>query len=299
VLTGPLVTHWTGQFGIAPIDVAATRLADWICCVARIPAAEMPAALPKLVAFGSGAMMMGPAPVVGGPLGHAQAHAVEAVGATEFLGRALDALFSGRPAPHSAAAGADVYSLGSNLHLALPQRDAGRPAQSGVERVIAHEIQRAPGLSARAAVEMAEALWRDVPAASLSFQGDEAAVEAGLKALEARNVTSVLDLATLAADDAADIVRPALLDQNLVADEAAADKLAAVMHARTVGAVRGTAAAIVGEAAKRAEDDPFVRADLAAVETTRAIRAAANSVLKKGLTASTVNALAERIAKRS
>jgi hypothetical protein len=42
VLTGPLVTHWTGQFGLAPIDVMATRLASWICCVAKAPMPSKP-----------------------------------------------------------------------------------------------------------------------------------------------------------------------------------------------------------------------------------------------------------------
>lgn len=34
VITGPLINHWIGQFGIEPIDVVAARLAKAICCVA-------------------------------------------------------------------------------------------------------------------------------------------------------------------------------------------------------------------------------------------------------------------------
>jgi hypothetical protein len=36
VLTGPLLTHWAGLFGIAPFDVIVGRLARVICCIARI-----------------------------------------------------------------------------------------------------------------------------------------------------------------------------------------------------------------------------------------------------------------------
>lgn len=34
VITGPLLNHWLGQFGVEPIDVVAGRIAKAICCVA-------------------------------------------------------------------------------------------------------------------------------------------------------------------------------------------------------------------------------------------------------------------------
>ncbi len=37
VLTGPLITYWAGQFGIAPLDVIVGRLAEAVCCLAGQP----------------------------------------------------------------------------------------------------------------------------------------------------------------------------------------------------------------------------------------------------------------------
>jgi hypothetical protein len=39
VLTGPLVNHWAGEFGIAPLDVIVGRFARALCCVADLPTA--------------------------------------------------------------------------------------------------------------------------------------------------------------------------------------------------------------------------------------------------------------------
>lgn len=39
VLTGPLVTYWAGQFGVAPLDVIVGRLARAMCCLADLPTA--------------------------------------------------------------------------------------------------------------------------------------------------------------------------------------------------------------------------------------------------------------------
>lgn len=43
VLTGPLVNHWAGQFGIAPLDVIAGRFASAICCMSGLPPLTLPA----------------------------------------------------------------------------------------------------------------------------------------------------------------------------------------------------------------------------------------------------------------
>jgi hypothetical protein len=41
VLTGPLLTHWKGQLGIAPVDVIASRFLQAICCFSKKPSVEL------------------------------------------------------------------------------------------------------------------------------------------------------------------------------------------------------------------------------------------------------------------
>ena len=42
VLTGPLLEHWLGVFGIAAPDVIAARLTQAICCVSGLPLPTLP-----------------------------------------------------------------------------------------------------------------------------------------------------------------------------------------------------------------------------------------------------------------
>lgn len=35
VVTGPLLNHWRGQLGLAPLDVVGARMAQWICCLSN------------------------------------------------------------------------------------------------------------------------------------------------------------------------------------------------------------------------------------------------------------------------
>ncbi len=42
VLLGPLVNHWLGVFGLAPVDVVVGRLAQAICCIAGLPVPSIP-----------------------------------------------------------------------------------------------------------------------------------------------------------------------------------------------------------------------------------------------------------------
>ena len=51
VITGPLLNHWLGQFGVEPLDVIAARIARTICCVSSLPlrtGVGLPLALPRL-----------------------------------------------------------------------------------------------------------------------------------------------------------------------------------------------------------------------------------------------------------
>ncbi len=68
VLTGPVINHWAGQFGIAPIDVIVGRFARAMCCLAGLPPLTLPEFTgggndminPGLGAmFGSNKMVMG------------------------------------------------------------------------------------------------------------------------------------------------------------------------------------------------------------------------------------------------
>ncbi len=42
VLTGPLLSHWMCQVGLASVDVVASRLAQFVCCVAGLPRPTLP-----------------------------------------------------------------------------------------------------------------------------------------------------------------------------------------------------------------------------------------------------------------
>lgn len=43
VLTGPLLSHWAGQFGIAPLDVIVGRFVSAFCCLSGLPPIVLPA----------------------------------------------------------------------------------------------------------------------------------------------------------------------------------------------------------------------------------------------------------------
>lgn len=49
VMHGPLINHWMGQVGIAPIDVMASRFMSQLCCVASLPSIGLLDALPAVV----------------------------------------------------------------------------------------------------------------------------------------------------------------------------------------------------------------------------------------------------------
>jgi hypothetical protein len=49
VMHGPLLGHWMGQLGMAPIDVTASRFMSQLCCVASLPSIGALDAFPAMV----------------------------------------------------------------------------------------------------------------------------------------------------------------------------------------------------------------------------------------------------------
>jgi len=49
VMHGPLIGHWMGQIGLAPVDVMASRFMSQLCCVASLPSIGVLDALPAIV----------------------------------------------------------------------------------------------------------------------------------------------------------------------------------------------------------------------------------------------------------
>jgi len=89
----PLLEHWGGQFGLAPLDVSASRFFSKLCCLASLPAPgvnqpDVPAAL---LHIGGGYLLAGDPKAMGAKLTDARINIVEhrRVGTPEMIVSAL------------------------------------------------------------------------------------------------------------------------------------------------------------------------------------------------------------------
>ncbi len=272
VLTGPLLTHWTGLFGVAPMDVTATRLASWICCVARTPDSQLdPAALKAVQAVlwtDDSELRIGGREVV--PL--------KSLLSPDGIMGAFQPL-TGFPPPAAPAAAVPAFSAQIDRHL---------EARLDATLVMA----KAP------AVDMMREIRAELPLADLKPLGDAAAFDATLAALGRANVATVDDLLRRDPEVLAGQVRAGLMeDENI--DAATADKAVGLIYTAALRSLEAVGDAVAAVASDRADDDPFIRADIKETATTSAVRSALKEHLRgRGFSAPAMRDIAGRVADR-
>jgi hypothetical protein len=305
VLTGPLVTHWGGQFGLAPLDVVATRLATWICCVTRAPRPERPefdlAALEEVmlpigsagIGFGAGlgaTLMFRGLPVDAG------SHSVGPMG---FLGAALSAITrDGVERFATATAVRRISMRGTDLHLMMPV-DRGpvaiRHDTGATEAIMMPHVAAAPPMARAAAVDFAAAVARETALADLDDQGSELFASM-VAALDLTGIPTVSRLLDDGPEAALARVRAALAADPAFAGRGAPERAMNLVYGAAQATVADAAAAIAEMATARDEDEPFIREDLAETPTISAVRKAVNAHLRgRGVAASTLRDIASRV----
>ncbi len=303
VLTGPLLTHWGSRFGLAPIDVAATRLASWICCVAGAPiphdllqanAAAAPAAAP------SAAAATGPTsaalPITGDAYVFARSADAQNVAGgrtivakrevtpASFVAEAVGALFGGGRSLASAS-GVEIVSTGGgalNLMRSKEAASAGDTFASGdpVRSEVAATASTAPAMARAAIADFSAGFAEAVPLSSLRPEVENRAFETTVAALDEAGIGSIAELLRAGAEPAAISVRKALVGTEGFADAVAVDRGIALVANTAVRTLTDTADAVAAEARGRDSDEPFTRADLVDSATLTAVRNAANVHLK-------------------
>ncbi|HSW23698.1 MAG TPA: hypothetical protein VLJ62_13085 [Burkholderiaceae bacterium] len=308
VLTGPLLSHWAGQFGLPPLDVSMGRLARWICCLASSPLPALPdgALLPEpsLWAMAGGLLHAGKAPLTGERINGAKVDAVKALSTRQFIAQALEMLSAADPASAGGSAGWQALSApGGSVHLLRPVRAAGVAVKFGPSRadLLVAELD----LPANALPKVARLPMRDfvaafaekVQLAQLKPRVEVPLFEPMVEALEAAGVASLADLVELGPEPALRKLRDARAGDPVLADARATEKAIAIVHDTAVKALTSAGQAIVEIARAHDELDPFTRAELLDAGTLNTLRKATNASLRdKGLTPAELKAIASTAA---
>jgi hypothetical protein len=275
VLTGPLLTHWGSQFGLAPLDVVAGRLASWICCLARVRLEK-----PDMAFMSALGMMKVGSGAVGrqGDLGPLQMHLTglkvetsKPVGPREFLLRMLRLLTLGEDVSLASVRSADAYSIpGLNLHLVEPRQAPPPPRERmmGFKPAVERETASAPVTLRRAAEEFSGEVVRMTRIASLKTAADDAILKRVIGGLDSRGIATLEDLGSV---DPVETARALLADFPDAAEAEAADRkfaelvntaeTAAVDAAKSVMAAADKAAAAAAASGK--PPSVFIRGDVA------------------------------------
>jgi hypothetical protein len=315
VLTGPLLTHWGAQVGLAPLDQGVAQLASWVCCVARTPLPELPAGVAwpddALLQMAGGALAMGRSYAENDRVAGAAVRSVQQISGGDFALRTLD-MIMGRARPTLAAVSQlNVWSApGSGLNLLQPIESRGlerpdlpgyRPEVAKAEALMA-EIGLAhaavPGGSRRVLRDFVASYAESVPLTLLKPRAEAASFEPMVAALEASGVATVADLLALGPEAALERATPKLGDATL-ADARTAEKTAAVVYDSAVKALAGAGQAVADKARASEEGDPFTRSELVENSTLSAVRKAANVHLRdRGLSAADLRGIAVKAAAR-
>lgn len=301
VLTGPLLTHWAGQFGVAPIDVTATRLASWICCIAKTempePPEEFAQQFDSLFNIGNGGI---------GGLSNAGAVAeyngapvesVKPVSVTRFMESALQQ-FQTMPA-HSAVQ-PQAYSVltapGLGLQLAVPalNRAPKLVQQSSIaELAISARIAESPAMARQPMADFVDRLAEKIVVSDLKPPTDSVLVAPMVDALEAADISTLSELVALGPEPALDRVRASLAEDPEFEEEGSAERAMSLVFNASLKTLGAAGDAIAEEAKERSEEEPFLRADLSEIATITALRKSVNATLKgRGLTAAAMRGVA-------
>lgn len=303
VLTGPLITHWAGQFGIAPIDVTAARLASWICCIGRTPLPEMPAALNKAGLFDVGSAGIGGIEAAGPVVscGGVAVDRVQTVGTLEFAGRVLRQLQRHGGDGPAAAMACEVFAApGLGLQMAVPM-DAARVKAASQPVAPAHEavaarIGMAPAMARAPTADLVDRLAESVAVADVKPPTQSPLFDPMVKALEGAQVTNIADLVAFGPEQALGKVRAMLAKEPGFETPRSAERAMSLVYNAALRTLEAAAGAIVDDAAGRQDEEPFLRSDLKDLATRKSVLEKVNLTLRRGLTANAMRAIADSAA---
>lgn len=301
VLTGPLLTHWGGQFGLPSIDRAAGWFANWICCIAgtRLDVDADAALADLVVVLGKGDLAMGPAFGAGGSLASFALGMQRSDDPARFAGRLLNALFSRSSESIFAASEIDVETLnGPQAALVFPATGSGRVSgfqtaaeavRTEVRRMVASEV---PPMARAPMQDYVANLAEMIPLKALKSDNDQTMLDLTAEAMEKAGIVTAADLVSSNPETVADAVRAVSVSEGGADDKVAVDRSVGLVYDRVLKMLGGAGEAIAAEARKRDAAEPFTRNDLS--DAVGGVRDATTPFLKKGQTVTALRAVAAK-----
>ncbi len=273
VLTGPLLSHWGQQFGLAPVDVVMGRVAKTLCCIAEPSTRETAAEFSEIgegsvrgetvekriwgpggrVRFGDAEIFLGNGFDIKDALKDSRYRnirrekLVSVAALQDLIGRAMTRTGSAK----SGSAGV-IYSLpAANIHILMPDSEAGETVEANARPI---DTSKLPALARKPVTDFANAVLHDTALHTLKAKDSEKILPDIAKA----NLHSVADLLYAGPEEAARAVGTSSAKLDVVNELfEVAEKLEASL-----------AKAIVSEADEH--KGTFVRATLANKEFVKA-----------------------------
>lgn len=290
VLTGPLLAHWSGQFGLPSLDRIAGGLASWLCCVAGtdLTAVGAKAALTDLVmVLGKGDLAMGPAFGTGGSLAEFTKGSSFERDRAQFAGKLLGALFTRSSESIFAVASVDTVSAkGAELAIVTPSHGSqAAAAPAAAAEAVKSEVKALmrgdmPPMAAAPAIEFLANLARHIPLAAIRSDDGQLDLDPTVEAMAKGGIATTADLIAADPETVATNVRLAMVKDGLAADTVTTDRAVALVYDRVHKLLGSAGEAIAAEARGRDGDEPFTRNDLS--DVVNDVRNATNPFLKKG-----------------
>ena len=288
VLTGPLLMHWGSQFGLAPLDVVAGRLAGWICCVAGAPLTDRPAAAAAAPAFqlGSATIAVGRPLPAGAVYNGMKITGRREVGTVDFMASVARAM-SQRADTAGATEAMVIASRSLDMALVMPAPARLRPIIGNIHRVDAEMavIKAAtPAMARQPMVDYVAGLADNLPLNALRPETDSPLFAPMVAALARAEIGSAGELIAIGPEAAAALARADLTDLPAFADAPSVDRAMALVYDRAVKTLASAGKVIADEARARSTDEAFTRAELPDVTTK--VQQALRPMLKAGQPAS-------------
>jgi hypothetical protein len=315
VLTGPLLTHWGAQVGLAPLDVTVGHLARWLCCVAKVkplaPEAGEDAGedAMELLRLGAIGLVQGRAFESLDSIQGAGVRRVDDVGVWSLLGRLLGMLSDHPDTTLATASALDVLQApGVGVALLRAQQNRfssplGSLSERGtLEREKIAALTRVkqdalPASAREATADIVYALAEAVPLRLLKSSQEPALAEPLLKALGEAGLETLADLTLAGPQRAARAVRPLLAGPGVFAEARVLEKAVVQVYDAAVAALAGAGEAVVAIAATHDARAPFLRADLTNPNTVATLRKVTNDHLREhGLSPEAMAAVLARAA---
>jgi hypothetical protein len=290
VLTGPLLTHWGSQFGLAPLDVVAGRFASWICCVAgvRLPERATDQSTTNGVAVPVGAAMLsvGQQLPEGTVVNGMTISARREVGTADFMQNMARA-FSQDKAVEGASEAMVIASKQLDMALVVPvasRQIASVEAQNGVDAELAALKAAMPAMARQPMVDYVARLADELPLTALKPATDSPLFAPMVAALNRAEINSVGELIAAGPEAAVAKARADLVDLPAFADPPSVDRAMALVYDRATRTLASAGKVIADEARARTPDEAFTRAELPDVASK--VQQALKPLLKQGQPAS-------------